>query len=112
MALWRIYPIAAPGDSRWQGRQIWREVIIRAPSAAFARVVATRLAGQAQRRYATGNESQAMRSGFLDEKLYWVRRLSPEDAAAYEHEGPPEVLGARLEEEALLLAAADAKERT
>jgi len=94
MMLWRIYPVAAPGDPRWQAREIWEEVIVRASGAAFARVVASRLDGQ-RPRYSLGNESQSYRSGFMDDKLYWVRRLKPEEAARYEAAGPPDVLAAR-----------------
>ena len=95
MALWRIYPVAAAEDSRWQGRQRWEEVIVRASSPAFARIVASRLEGQTPR-FSLGNESHSHRSGLVDDKLYWVRRLSDGQAAGYESVGPPDVLAARL----------------
>ena len=98
MALWRIYPVAAAEDSRWQGRQRWEEVIVRASSPAFARIVASRLDGQ-RPRFSLGNESHSHRSGLVDEKLYWVRRLSEGPAAGYEPEGPPDVLAARPQEQ-------------
>jgi putative transposase len=41
--LWRLVPAANPRDPRWQGRTIRAETIVRAPSAAMARVVASRL---------------------------------------------------------------------
>jgi len=94
MALWRIFPVAAPSDSRWQGREIWEEVIVRASNPAFARIVASRL--EAQRpRHSLGNESPAFRTAFMDDKLYWVRRLSSEEAARYDASGPPDILAAR-----------------
>ena len=40
MPLWRIHPVVHPSDSRWQGRPIWAEVIVRAETAAMARVIA------------------------------------------------------------------------
>jgi|SRR5690625_1615443 len=98
MKLWRIYPVAAPSDSRWQGRQRWQEVIVRATSPAFARIVARRLEMQGPH-FSLGNESHGLRSGFLDEKLYWVSRLSEEEAAAFPAGSLPEVLAARLDEE-------------
>src|SRR5699024_3732004 len=94
MALWRIYPVAAPEDSRWQGRQRWEEVIVRASSPAFARIVASRLDGQ-RPRFSLGNESHSHRSGLVDEKLYWVRRVSDGQADGYDPLGPADVLAAR-----------------
>lgn len=85
--LWRIQPVAVLGDSRWQGRRVWAEVIVRAPSAAFARVAAGKLDAPAARRR-LGNETHCFRSGFADEKLYWVRRVGPTEAAAYEDVEP------------------------
>lgn len=78
MPLWRIVPAADPRDPRWQGRPIWREVIVRAPSAALARLLAARL--DSAETVPAGNESLGPRSGFSDEKLYWLRRL--DDAAS------------------------------
>ena len=72
-------PVASPDDPRWQGRAIWREVIVKAPTAAFARLYAAKwelqdMDGQ------VGNESPSPKSGFEDEKLYWVRRVPGEEA--------------------------------
>lgn len=87
MPLWRIQPVARPGDPRWQGRAIWRDVVVRAPSAAFARLVARKLDEPPVRRR-LGNETHCFRSGFEDEKLYWVRRLAPAEASAYQNVDP------------------------
>lgn len=87
MPLWRIHPVALLGDTRWQGRRIWAEVVVRAPSAAFARVAAAKLDEPTVRRR-LGNETNGFRSGFADEKLYWVRRVGPTEAAAYENVEP------------------------
>ena len=72
MPIWRITPTAHPDDSRWQDREIWAEVIVEAPNAAFARLYARALDGARDRR--VGNESLGPKSGFEDEKLYQVRR--------------------------------------
>ena len=78
MPVWQIQPVAHPNDPRWQGRSVWEEVIVRAPSAAFARVIAARLEVDPNAR-GVGNESLGPEGGFADEKFYWVRRL---DSAA------------------------------
>lgn len=73
-ALWLIEPTAAPDDAWWQGRQIW-QLVVAAPSAAFARLEAERWALRHLRLVHIGNESQTMSAGFIDEKLYLVRAL-------------------------------------
>jgi hypothetical protein len=78
--LWKLTPAAAPDDPRWQDRTIWSEVVVEAPTAAFARQFAadwdlpTPLPQ-------VGNESPSPKSGFQDEKLYWVRRLADGDVS-------------------------------
>jgi hypothetical protein len=83
MPLWRIHSVAHPEDSRWQGRRIWAEVIVQAESAAFARLMASKL-DEPPVPHRLGNESLCFRSGFEDEKLYWVHRLSAVEAARYD----------------------------
>jgi hypothetical protein len=72
---WLIEPNAAPDDSWWQGRQIW-QLIVAAPSAAFARLEAERWALRQRRFVQVGNESRSMSAGFIDEKLYFARALA------------------------------------
>jgi uncharacterized membrane-anchored protein len=72
--LWLIEPNAAPDDSWWQGRQIW-QLVVAAPSAAFARLAAERWALRQRQVTHIGNESPSMSAGFIDEKLYFVRPL-------------------------------------
>jgi hypothetical protein len=84
MALWLLRPTAQRDDPRWQGRTIWREALVRARSAAEARLLAAERDIDPSRP-PTGNESPSFRSGFIDEKLYRVDRAGEED-------GPPEVL--------------------
>lgn len=79
MPLWKISPAASPDDDRWQGRPIWSELIVEAPTAASARVLASEWALSDQPTH-IGNETPSPRSGFEDEKLYWVRRLRPSEA--------------------------------
>jgi hypothetical protein len=75
--LWLIEPNAASDDPWWQGRQIW-QLVVAAPSAAFARLEAERWALREQPPVHVGNESSSMNAGFIDEKLYFARAL-PED---------------------------------
>jgi hypothetical protein len=71
---WLIEPNAAPDDSWWQGREIW-QLVVAAPSAAFARLEAERWALRRRRFVHIGNESPSMSAGFIDEKLYFARSL-------------------------------------
>lgn len=81
MPLWRIRPVAEPDDPRWLDHPIWSEVVVRADSAAQAR----RAAAASESTEAEGDG----RSGFDDEKLYWVRRVDDAHAAAFaEFPGP------------------------
>jgi len=82
--LWLIEPNAAPDDPRWQGREIW-QLVIAAPSAAFARLAAERWARSQRAAVPVGNESLSMKAGFIDEKLYFARPV-------------PENVGPKLEE--------------
>lgn len=85
--LWLIEPNAAADDPRWQDRQIW-QLVVAAPSAAFARLEAERWALRQRTFVPVGNESPSMRAGFIDEKLYFAKPL-PENV------GPrPEEFGA------------------
>lgn len=73
MPFWSIRPIAGPDDPRWLDHRVWAEVVVRAESAAQARLSAA-------------DEIEADtegRSGFDDEKLYWVRRLNEAEAAPF-----------------------------
>jgi hypothetical protein len=74
---WLIEPNAAADDPWWQGREIW-QLVVAAPSAAFARLEAERWALRQRRFVPVGNESQSMNAGFIDEKLYFAKPL-PED---------------------------------
>ena len=81
MALWRLLPTAQEDAAHWQRRLIWREVLVRAKTAAEARLVASEL-DAARGAVRNGNESLSFRSGFLDEKLYRVDRIGDEEGAS------------------------------
>lgn len=92
--LWRVLPHADPDDGRWQDHPVWAEVVVRAGSAAEARLAAARVLDR-PRAAPAGNGCPSHASGFADEKLYWVHRLGEEEVRAYgSGEGP--VLAATL----------------
>ena len=72
MHLWRITPTARPSDTRWEDHPIFTEVVVRAESAALARVVAGKKLFQGNGK--TQHDSIFI-SAFADEKLYGVSRL-------------------------------------
>ena len=92
MSLWLISPAATPLDDRWQGREIFRSVVVEAPTAAAARLAAEH--------WALGGIHPEMRNdslnaGFSDEKLYFVRPAPLEMAAGIESsDGDSRVLAA------------------
>jgi hypothetical protein len=90
-------PTARDTDPRWQGRQIFTEVLVRADTAGMARHLAARFelgvdpdaTGQT-----IGNSSEPLGSALEDEKLYQM--LTLDDAALDDviRHGPPGVLRA------------------
>lgn len=95
MPLWRIENSAAPDDPRWLGQPIWSDVIVRATTASQARLAAERMQlEQTERPQPVGNETQAFRSGFEDEKLYVVRPLAEDAAHDWSEDGLDGVLHA------------------
>jgi len=102
MPLWRLVPVADRTDSRWQDRRIRHDVVVRAPSAAMARLLAAD-AEPHEVPSRVGNEARGSTGGFDDPGLYWVQRLGAEEARAYGGEdGPMGMLDqGRAEEPAL-----------
>lgn len=88
MALWVIEPVARPEDPIWQDRQQWSRVVVRAPTAALARVVAEPL-DRPNYEARPGFQYPGRASGFLNEKIYRVR---PCNDNTLEPDGPPAVL--------------------
>ena len=77
MPLWRLSPIARIDDPHWLDREIWREIIVEAPTPAAARVAATDWVQPRPR--SPEERNLGGNTGFEDEKLYRVDELSPED---------------------------------
>lgn len=90
MPSWVIEPVADPDDPRWQTRRQWQRVVVRAPSAAFARVLAETL-DTPERALEQGHEHPHLGSGFKDEKLYRVASSHDTDHPA---DGPDGILEA------------------
>ena len=82
MRVWKIVPVTPATDPRWQDHRIWREVLVRAETAAMARLLASELETSG-RKVGIGNETLKSRSAFDDEKLYWVMEadIDPGDGA-------------------------------
>jgi hypothetical protein len=99
MPLWRFVPVADEHDSAWQDRRIWHGVVVRAPTAAMARVIAED-AEDRRVRGAVGNETRSTGGGFADPNLYWVERLSADEAQAYGGSTGPEGVVAKGEPKA------------
>ena len=93
MRIWKIIPVATERDPHWQDRRIWREVIVRAETASLARLLAAKL-DQDGDSAGMGNETPGTRSGFDDEKLYWVTELDTGAVSPADLNGPPGVLRA------------------
>ena len=87
MPVWKIFPVAREASARWLDYGHWSEVLVRAATAARARVVAS--AELKDRSEPVGNESAAGHAGLEDEKLYHVIRVDGADDA-----GPEAVLEA------------------
>jgi hypothetical protein len=80
--------VTPPTDAAWMGQAKWRNVVVRASSAAHARMVAAAL----EPRAAVGNESLAQRDCFENEKLYWVRQIH---AGEWNQNGPDAILASQ-----------------
>lgn len=81
MPLWQISPAPRDLESARLDYGRWSEVIVRADTAAEARILASRELGDRSR--VTGNETAAGYAGLEDEKLYHVVRLGDEAERAY-----------------------------
>jgi hypothetical protein len=93
MALWSLDASAVAEDSRWLDFPIWADVVVRAPTAAQARLVAAAMeAAEIGDPTTVGNETLSFRSAFQDEKLYRVRQVHLTDIP---EDGPDAVLSAR-----------------
>lgn len=81
MPLWRISPAPRDLESARLDYGRWSDVIVRAETAARARVLAA--AELDDRSRVTGNETAAGYAGLEDEKLYHVVRLGSDVEKAY-----------------------------
>lgn len=78
MALWELTPVARSDDPNWQGRRQYARVLVRAATAAEARVVASSL-DTPDTSPEAGDQHPRLKSGLSDEKLY---AATPVDADA------------------------------
>jgi hypothetical protein len=76
--IWRFTPVARPDDPAWQGRAIWSDLRVVAPTAGAAILVAGRHYQEAHGIDTEASQDrQQVRSGFEDVKLYRLDRLEP-----------------------------------
>jgi hypothetical protein len=73
LPIWRIFPVARDNEDAWLDYGRWTEVLVRAATAARARVVAA--AELQDRSGPIGNESAAGYAALEDPKLYHVVRV-------------------------------------
>lgn len=91
MALWLFTPVAAPDDPRWLNHPRFSRIVVRADTAALARLAATEWELPTDTE-AVGNESHGNIAGAMDEKLYSVSPLPAEESEGLEPDGAPAVL--------------------
>lgn len=88
MRLWELTPVARPDDPTWQGRPQFDRVLVRAETAAEARVVASGL-DTPESAPEFGDQHPRLKSGLMTEKLY-AAQVARDDG--FNVDGPPEVL--------------------
>jgi uncharacterized membrane-anchored protein len=95
---WIIESIAAPEDPNWLDTRRWNHIVVAASSPAEARLSAQKMDRRLAREDHTVEQYEAGR-GLEDSKLYAVRPLSEDEAAAIENTPDEDgVLSAELDE--------------
>lgn len=83
MPLWKLVPTTHPADPRWLNRPIYKEVLIRAPTAGVALRLAARfelgLDDTSVPHHAVGNGTERLGSSLEDGKLYRLLSMEPGD---------------------------------
>jgi len=98
MRLWRITPSAPSNDMRWLGGPVWREIVVRAETAAQARVVAAQMEA-AQQDFRPGENTagaaaMGYQSALYDEALYHVAEMPESGSGPLPGNRQPEILAA------------------
>ncbi|WP_373085498.1 hypothetical protein [Sneathiella sp.] len=78
MSIWKLSPIAHPDDPHWKEYKYKEPLLVEAKEAGAARLRATRWYKEQFQGDPSKKIQQFYRSAFDDEKLYEVRRLTPE----------------------------------
>lgn len=71
LPIWVIEPVAVADDPAWQGRHIWKKILVREESEPFARLAAEKWVIE----HASGLLSEDARTGLTDVKLYKTEHL-------------------------------------
>ena len=98
MRLWRITPAAPLNDLRWLGGPVWREIIVRAGTAAEARLIAGEMEA-AQQNFRPGENTagaaaMGYQSALYDEALYPVAEMPEGGSGPLPGPDQPEIVSA------------------
>lgn len=101
LSLYRLVPIAAANDPRWDMATYQGEVVVRAYSAADARIVAADAEVDYRDLQAAPGDGTTtdMASAFRDDKLYTVVDEEPGENAA---EGPREIVAGEIRRDVIM----------
>jgi hypothetical protein len=71
LPIWMIEPNAPADDQAWQGRYIWRKILVREENDAFARLAAEKWVIE----HSSGKLAEDARTGLTNVKLYKTTHL-------------------------------------
>ena len=79
--VWQFTPVARADDPTWQGRTMWQDFRIVAPTSGVAILLAARYDEQSKHlSVADSQDGQQLRSGLENPRLYRVDQISEADA--------------------------------
>ena len=83
LPIWVIEPTAPAEDPAWQGRYIWKKIMVREESEPFARLAAEKWVIE----HASGKLPEDSRTGLTDVKLYKTTHLPVKAQEMLEYAG-------------------------
>jgi|GEM_PF-5722988 len=87
--IWVVEPTATLDDSRWQGRRVWRHIVVRAENAGLAILTAEKFALEHSGHDGhPGNETPSPVAGPADAKLYKIGEINEEKLTDYSGRQP------------------------
>ena len=80
--VWQFTPVARADDPTWQGRTMWEDFRIVAPTSGVALLLAARYDEQSKNlSVADSQDGQQLRSGLEDPRLYRIDQIGEADAS-------------------------------